>query len=181
MNKLCITKHGGKGWNYFDISRRLIPPPTLAFNLHMPSIDNLHQIAQTYAAQIGCPTPNFCVVEPHIGPRVMVGHHRNSVTNFILMKQSVEGKLLNQGGEVPRFRRYSDTRVRGQHQAEQCGARAARANYEERSHARLRVRRPLTRTVIYMHAPKETVNYGQPFQRTPVIRRNTAELFRSPS
>src|ERR1700730_8355421 len=53
MDKLCITKHGGKRRNYFDISRRLISPPTLAFNPHMPSIDNLHQIAQTYPAQIG--------------------------------------------------------------------------------------------------------------------------------
>src|SRR5258708_1177513 len=157
MNKLCVTKHGGKRRNYFDISRRLISPPTLAFNLHMPSINNLHQIAQTYPAQIGCPTAHFCGVKPHIGPPVMVGHHRNSLTYFILLKQSVEGKLLNQGGEVPRFWRNSDTRVRGQHQAEQCGARAARANYEERSHARLRVRRPITRTVIYMHALKQTL------------------------
>src|ERR1700730_15933737 len=103
MNELCITKHGAKRRNYFDISRRLISPPTLAFKLHMPSIDNLHQIAQTYPAQIGYPTPHFCGVKPHIGPRVMVGHHRNSVTYFILLKQSVEWKLLNQGGEVPRF------------------------------------------------------------------------------
>jgi hypothetical protein len=103
MNKLCILKHGGKRRNYFDISRRLISPPTLAFDLHMPSIDNLHQITQTYPAQIRYPTPHFDGVKPHIGPRVMVGHHRNGATYLILLKQSVAGKLLNQGGEVPRF------------------------------------------------------------------------------
>src|SRR5580698_4886635 len=153
MNELCITKHGGKRRNYFDISRRLISPPTLAFNLHMPSIDNLHQIAQSYLAQIGYPTAHFGSLKPHIRPPVMVGHHRYSLTYFIFLKHSVHGKLLNQVGDVPRFRRYCDTRVRGQHQTEQCGARAARANYEERRYARLRVRRVLTRTVIYTHAP----------------------------
>src|ERR1700722_8196455 len=153
MNELCITKHGGKRRNYFDIRRRLISPPTLAFNLHMPSIDNLHQIAQSYPAQIGYPTAHFGGLKPHIWPPVMVGHHRHSLTYFIFLKHSVKGKLLNQVGEVPRFWRYCDTRVRGQHQTEQCGARAARANNEERSNARLRVRRARTRTVIYMHAP----------------------------
>jgi hypothetical protein len=103
MNKLCTAKHGGKRRNYFDISRRLISPPTLAFNLHMPSIDNLHQIAQAYPAQIGYPTSHFCGAKPHIGPRVMVGHHRNGRTYFILLEQSVERKRLDQGAEVPRF------------------------------------------------------------------------------
>src|SRR5580692_5315325 len=98
MNELCIAKHGGKRRNYFDISRRLISPPTLAFNLHMPSIDNLHQIAQSYPAQFGYTPSHLCGVKPHIGPRVMVGHHRNSLTYFILLKRSVEGKLLDQGG-----------------------------------------------------------------------------------
>src|SRR5579863_3220588 len=40
MNKLCIAKHGGKRRNYFDISRRLVSPPALASDLHMPSIDD---------------------------------------------------------------------------------------------------------------------------------------------
>src|SRR5580698_6847833 len=103
MNELCITEHGGKRRNYFDISRRLVSPPTLALNLHMPSIDNLHQIAQAYPSQIGYPTSHFCGVKPHIGPRVMVGHHRNGLTYLILLKRSVERKPLKQGGEVPRF------------------------------------------------------------------------------
>src|ERR1700733_2594936 len=103
MNKLCASKHGGKRRYYFDIGRRLVSPPALAVNLHMPSIDNFHQIAQTYLTQIGYPTSHFCGVEPHVGPRVMVGHHRNSPIYFILLKQSVERKRLNQGGEVPGF------------------------------------------------------------------------------
>src|SRR5579885_1615080 len=80
--------------------------------------------------------PELRGVDPHVGPRVMVRHHRNRRTYFILLKPSIERKLPEQGDEVPGLGRYGDTRMRRQHQAQQRGARPAGADDEERSHAR---------------------------------------------
>jgi hypothetical protein len=58
--------------------------------------------------KIGCPMPKFSGVQSHSGPRVMVGHHRSGRTYFVFLKRSVEGKLLEQGDEVPGLRRYGE-------------------------------------------------------------------------